>query len=192
MPRMHTCLQVPCDRLAQGVYSMDENTITLTVNGKEISGAKGQTVLEVFRDNGIHIPTLCYHPKMPPYGGCRLCIVEIEKMRGLVPACTTPAANGMVVQTHTEQVVRELEKPCQDQHDDRKTYESISQTLLGEELAVRWFLFPFYHGLDNVDRFLYITFHGHDGAPSFDVMIYKVEDTGEGEDRGGSHVYLEL
>ncbi len=85
---------------------MDENTITLTVNGKEISGRKGQTVLEVFRDNGIHIPTLCYHPKMPPYGGCRLCIVEIEKMRGLVPACTTPASDGMVVQTHTEQVVR--------------------------------------------------------------------------------------
>jgi predicted molibdopterin-dependent oxidoreductase YjgC len=85
---------------------MDENTITLTVNGKEISGIKGQTVLEVFRDNGIHIPTLCYHPKMPPYGGCRLCIVEIEKMRGLVPACTTPVADGMVVQTHTEQVVR--------------------------------------------------------------------------------------
>ena len=106
MPCMHTCLQVSCDRLAQGVYSMDENTITLTVNGKEISGAKGQTVLEVFRDNGIHIPTLCYHPKMPPYGGCRLCIVEIEKMRGLVPACTTPVADGMVVQTHTEQVVR--------------------------------------------------------------------------------------
>jgi NADH dehydrogenase/NADH:ubiquinone oxidoreductase subunit G len=85
---------------------MDENTITLTVNEKEISGRKGQTVLEVFRDNGIHIPTLCYHPKMPPYGGCRLCIVEIEKMRGLMPACTTPAADGMVVQTHTEQVVR--------------------------------------------------------------------------------------
>jgi predicted molibdopterin-dependent oxidoreductase YjgC len=85
---------------------MDENTISLRVNGKEISGRKGQTVLEVFRDNGIHIPTLCYHPKMPPYGGCRLCIVEIEKMRGLVPACTTPAADGMVVQTQTEQVVR--------------------------------------------------------------------------------------
>jgi predicted molibdopterin-dependent oxidoreductase YjgC len=85
---------------------MDKNTITLTVNGKEISGRKGQTVLEVFRDNGTHIPTLCYHPKMPPYGGCRLCIVEIEKMRGLVPACTTPAAEGMVVQTHTDQVVR--------------------------------------------------------------------------------------
>jgi predicted molibdopterin-dependent oxidoreductase YjgC len=85
---------------------MDENTISLTVNGKEISGRKGQTVLEVFRDKGIHIPTLCYHPKMPPYGGCRLCIVEIEKMRGLVPACTTPAADGMIVQTHTDQVVR--------------------------------------------------------------------------------------
>lgn len=85
---------------------MKKDIIKLNVNGREIRGRKGQTVLDVCRENGIHIPTLCYHPKMPPYGGCRLCIVEIEKMRGLSPSCTTPAADGMVVHTHTENVAR--------------------------------------------------------------------------------------
>ena len=90
---------------------MDKDIINLTVNGKDflgkkIQGKRGQTVLEVFRDNGIHVPTLCYHPKMPYYGGCRLCIVEIEKMRGLPPSCTTPATDGMVINTHTERVVQ--------------------------------------------------------------------------------------
>ena len=89
---------------------MQNEMITLTVNSKDIqdqkiTGRKGQTVLEILRDNGVHVPTLCYHPKMPPYGGCRLCIVEIENMRGLPPSCTTPAADGMVVHTHTERVV---------------------------------------------------------------------------------------
>jgi predicted molibdopterin-dependent oxidoreductase YjgC len=90
---------------------MDKDIITLTVNGKDfkgrqIKGRRGQTVLEVFRDNGVYVPTLCYHPKMPPYGGCRLCIVEIEKMRGLPPSCTTPATDGMVVSTHTDKLVQ--------------------------------------------------------------------------------------
>ncbi len=85
---------------------MDKDIITLTVNGKQINGKKGQTVLEVCQENDIYIPTLCYHPKMLPYGGCRLCLVEIEKMRGLPPSCTTPANDGMVVYTHTENVVQ--------------------------------------------------------------------------------------
>lgn len=90
---------------------MKDDLITLTVNGRDVrglqvTGRKGQTVLDVLKENGIYVPTLCYHPKMPPYGGCRLCIVEIEKMRGLPPSCTTPAMDGMVVSTHTENVVR--------------------------------------------------------------------------------------
>lgn len=90
---------------------MENELITLTVNGKDarnlqVTGHKGQTVLEVLKANGVKVPTLCYHPKMPPYGGCRLCIVEIENMRGLPPSCTTPAANGMVVHTHTDRLTR--------------------------------------------------------------------------------------
>lgn len=90
---------------------MENNRITLTVNGRDVrdlkvTGQKGQTVLEVLKNNGVYVPTLCFHPKMPPYGGCRLCIVEIENMRGLPPSCTTPAADGMVVHTHTEKLMR--------------------------------------------------------------------------------------
>ncbi|MFC1872612.1 FAD-dependent oxidoreductase [Chloroflexota bacterium] len=76
--------------------------ITLSINGKQVTVAGGNTVLEAAQTAGIYIPTLCYHPALKPYGGCRLCLVEIEKTRGPVTACTTPAADGMVVQTETE------------------------------------------------------------------------------------------
>ena len=83
-----------------------DDKLTLTIDGRTVSGMRGQTVLEVCRENGIKVPTLCYHPEMPPYGGCRLCIVEIENMRGLPPSCATPAADGMRVSTHTERLFR--------------------------------------------------------------------------------------
>lgn len=90
---------------------MAKQMITLTINGKDFQGKqavgeKGQTILQVLRANNISIPTLCDHPKMPPHGGCRLCVVEVDDMRGLPPSCATPAADGMVVHTHTERVVR--------------------------------------------------------------------------------------
>ena len=56
-------------------------------------------MLEAAQAADIYIPTLCHYPDLEPYGGCRLCLVEIEKMRGLPTACTTPAADGMVVTT---------------------------------------------------------------------------------------------
>ena len=66
--------------------------------------AKGTTVLEAALAAGIYIPTLCYYPDLKPYGGCRVCVVEIEGMRGLPPSCTTPATEGMKVHTETEAV----------------------------------------------------------------------------------------
>jgi ferredoxin len=51
---------------------------------------KGVTVLQAAQRGGIYIPTLCYHPDLEPYGGCRLCIVEIENMRGLRPPAPPP------------------------------------------------------------------------------------------------------
>lgn len=83
---------------------MATNKITLTIDDKQVSGRPGMTVLEIARENGIYIPTLCYHKQLTPYGGCRMCIVEIEKMRGLPPSCTTPAAEGMIVKTNTSQL----------------------------------------------------------------------------------------
>ncbi len=78
--------------------------ITLTIDDKQVEVNKGMTVLEAIKAAGIYIPTLCYHPSLAPYGGCRLCIVEIEKMRGFPTSCTTPADNGMVVRTNTPQL----------------------------------------------------------------------------------------
>ncbi len=80
------------------------DTIRLTINGQEIEAKSGITVLEAAKAAGIYIPTLCYHPDLTSFGGCRLCIVDIEKMRGLPTACTTPAADGMVVHTDTPEI----------------------------------------------------------------------------------------
>ncbi len=81
--------------------------ITLTIDGKSITAQPGQTVLDAAKQKGIHIPTLCADPELEPFGACRLCVVEIEKMRGLPTACTTPVAEGMIVHTSTALVERE-------------------------------------------------------------------------------------
>jgi len=80
------------------------DTITLTINGEVVSAKKGATVLEAALGADIYIPTLCYDPDLKPYGACRLCVVEIEGMRGLVSSCTTLATEGMVVHTETPRV----------------------------------------------------------------------------------------
>jgi NADPH-dependent glutamate synthase beta subunit-like oxidoreductase len=77
------------------------DTIKLTIDGTDVEVERGTTVLRAAQQAGIYIPTLCYHPDLPPYGGCRLCIVEIENMRGLPTSCTTPATEGMKVTTNT-------------------------------------------------------------------------------------------
>jgi len=78
--------------------------ITLTIDGKKVEAPKGVTVLEAALGAGIYVPTLCYDPDLKPYGACRLCVVEIDGMRGIVSSCTTPAADKMVVHTETTKV----------------------------------------------------------------------------------------
>jgi len=80
------------------------NAISINIDGKEIKAKPGMTVLEAAKQNGIYIPALCYDPDLEPHGGCRLCIVEIEGMRGMPTACTTPVSEGMVVKTSTPEV----------------------------------------------------------------------------------------
>ena len=84
--------------------SNNNDTIRLTIDRQEVTAKAGVTVLEAAQAAGIYIPTLCADDDLKPYGGCRLCIVEIEGMRGLPIACTTPATEGMVVRTHTPTV----------------------------------------------------------------------------------------
>ena len=81
-------------------------TLTLTIDEKTVVAPDGATVLEAARSAGIYIPTLCYDPDLNPYGACRLCVVEIEGMRGLPTSCTTPVTDGMVVHTETPRVNR--------------------------------------------------------------------------------------
>jgi formate dehydrogenase major subunit/formate dehydrogenase alpha subunit len=78
--------------------------ITLTINDKQIESSQGSTVLEAAKEAGMYIPTLCHHQSLAPFGGCRLCVVEIDRVRGFPTACTTPANDGMVVKTDSKQL----------------------------------------------------------------------------------------
>lgn len=75
--------------------------VTLTINNKAIYSQEGKTVLEAAKENGITIPTLCYHKDLSPVGSCRLCMVEVEGWGGPVAACTLPATEGLNVSTET-------------------------------------------------------------------------------------------
>ncbi|HHW41192.1 MAG TPA: 4Fe-4S dicluster domain-containing protein [Syntrophomonadaceae bacterium] len=78
----------------------------ITLNGKSVPVQGEATVLEVARREGIWIPTLCHHPGLPPYGACRLCIVEVKAggRQGLTASCTLPPAEGLVVETDSPRV----------------------------------------------------------------------------------------
>ncbi len=79
----------------------DRKEITLTINGNQVKGKEGDTVLEVCRANGIYVPTLCFLEGLSTIGACRLCVVEIQGERRINPSCTYPARDGLVVTTHT-------------------------------------------------------------------------------------------
>src|SRR5512141_2792033 len=73
--------------------------VHLKINNTPISVPEGTTILEAARQADIPIPTLCHHPKLTPYGGCRLCIVEVAGIARPVTSCTTPVSEGMEVRT---------------------------------------------------------------------------------------------
>src|SRR5687767_10077596 len=81
------------------------DTVTLTIDGRQVTAAKGKTVLQAAIESGIRIPYYCYHPGLGIDGSCRVCIVKIEKMPKLQTSCSTTVAEGMVVQTQTPDVV---------------------------------------------------------------------------------------
>lgn len=80
--------------------------INLKINGKEVQTKDGSTILKAALDAGIYIPHLCWDRRLEPYGGCRLCIVEVEGQRRLITSCAAPAEEGMVVWTETPKVVK--------------------------------------------------------------------------------------
>jgi len=77
---------------------------TIEVDGRQVTGLEGQTILEVCRDNGIEIPTLCYEPKLPGFGACRMCVVEVEGEGQPPISCSRAAEPEMVVRTQTPRI----------------------------------------------------------------------------------------
>lgn len=80
--------------------------VSITLNGQKIEAAADKTLLEISREHGIDIPTLCYNKKLKTFAGCRMCVVEINGRKTLASSCSTRPLEGMVVQTHSEKVMK--------------------------------------------------------------------------------------
>jgi NADH-quinone oxidoreductase subunit G len=81
------------------------DTVTLTIDGRSVTVAKGTSVLQAAIEAGISVPYYCYHPGLGVDGSCRVCVVKIEKMAKLQTSCSTTCADGMVVSTSDKDVV---------------------------------------------------------------------------------------
>lgn len=83
------------------------DTVSVRIDGKKRRARTGQTILEVARECGIEIPTLCYHEALSPIGSCRLCVVEVglPGSARTVASCVTPVEGGMVVRTGTKKII---------------------------------------------------------------------------------------
>lgn len=79
--------------------------VEILVNNRPVKAEAGETILTALRRVGINIPTLCYLEKLPPVGRCRICVVEIEGRKDLVPSCAFPVSEGMRIRTHSKRVL---------------------------------------------------------------------------------------
>jgi bidirectional [NiFe] hydrogenase diaphorase subunit len=84
--------------------STSTQVLTLTIDGKEVSAAQGQTILDVARESKIDIATLCQVDGLTNIGACRMCLVEVKGIPKLLPACTTTVTEGMEISTNTERL----------------------------------------------------------------------------------------
>ncbi len=82
------------------------DTVSFSLNGKEVTGLKGEAIIEIAKREGIEIPHLCYSPGLEAVGNCRACVVEIDGERTLAPSCCRAATSGMKVQTDSERARR--------------------------------------------------------------------------------------
>jgi NADH-quinone oxidoreductase chain G len=81
--------------------------VTLTIDDKQVSVSKDATIYDAAKAAGIRIPIICHDKKLQPFGGCRMCLVEVEQMKGRqIPACTTPVTEGMIVKTSTDEIIK--------------------------------------------------------------------------------------
>jgi bidirectional [NiFe] hydrogenase diaphorase subunit len=84
------------------------DTVSIRLNGRKRKAQKGRTILEVARESGVEIPTLCYHEALTPIGSCRLCVVEVRQAgrTRTMASCVTPVADGMIVRTETRLITK--------------------------------------------------------------------------------------
>jgi NADH dehydrogenase/NADH:ubiquinone oxidoreductase subunit G len=82
--------------------------IRMQIDGREVRAETGMTILEAARGAGISIPTLCYHEELAPFGGCRLCVVEVETRGGktMVASCVHQAEDDLVIATRSDRIER--------------------------------------------------------------------------------------
>jgi NADH-quinone oxidoreductase subunit G len=81
-----------------------EDTVTVTIDGRAVQMPRGELLIKAAQDHGTYIPRFCWHERLKPVGMCRMCLVEVEGMRGLQISCATPVADGMVVHTTSDAV----------------------------------------------------------------------------------------
>ena len=81
-----------------------ERKISLILDNVKIRVRSGLTILQAARENGVYIPSLCALEHLPSYGACRLCVVEVDGLRGFPTSCTTPVEDGMVIRTDTAEI----------------------------------------------------------------------------------------
>ncbi len=93
--------------------SPQAQTVTITINDREVQCSPDQTILKAAHRSGIAIPNLCHEPRLKPYGGCRMCLVEVENSPKLFASCTTKITPGMVIHTNTEKLVEYRKKVLQ-------------------------------------------------------------------------------
>ena len=148
------------------VESQETPQVTLSIDGREVTVPQGQTILAACTSAGVDTPTICWAPNLTPVNVCRVCVVELEGSRTLVPACSRPAEDGMQISTDSERV----------RHSRRMVLEflgSANDLSQASEIA-DW---SQHYGAD-AER--YASALGDDGGPGFDsgaeVEISQVDD----------------
>ncbi len=86
---------------------MMRKSITITIDGKVCHGKFGQTILQIARENGIYIPTMCYLTKVKPIGACRLCVVNVDGVDGMILSCQEKAVDGANIRTQSVELFKE-------------------------------------------------------------------------------------
>ena len=82
------------------------NQLNIILNGKNVKGNPGESILQLATRNGIKIPTLCNDPRLKPFSSCFVCVVQVEGAKGMQPSCSTKIQEGMKIETENGKVTK--------------------------------------------------------------------------------------